>query len=166
LVYYEVPLGAAGDVLRYRLLFRRASVHRRFSGLSRELAALGHRISPAALSHIEQGYRRVSIEEVVALASALGVEPGTLLLTSSPVADAVEMATLAETPVTELEAMAGELREREDDLDTLFKQSLLRTPLEKRKRLGYREPDDLLIEYEAVRVQRERVEVSIGRRDS
>lgn len=48
--------------------------------LSAELEALGHRLLPSAVTKIEQGTRSVDVEDLVALAVALRVNPSALLL--------------------------------------------------------------------------------------
>jgi Helix-turn-helix domain len=47
--------------------------------LSDRLAAVGRPILPSGLSKIEQGTRRVVVDDLVALADALGTVPGALL---------------------------------------------------------------------------------------
>ncbi len=51
--------------------------------LSSRLTALGQPISLSALSNIELGQRRVDVDDLVALALALGVAPNRLLLPAS-----------------------------------------------------------------------------------
>jgi transcriptional regulator with XRE-family HTH domain len=48
--------------------------------LSRRLAALGQPIPDTSITKTEQGTRRVDVDDLVALAAALGVTPNTLLL--------------------------------------------------------------------------------------
>lgn len=47
--------------------------------LARELEKLGRPISPAGITKIEQGQRRVDVDDLVALAIALGTTPNRLL---------------------------------------------------------------------------------------
>lgn len=61
-----------------------------FAELSRQLAELGRDVPPLGLRRIESGERRVDVDDLVALALALGVSPLALLLpteASSLVAD-------------------------------------------------------------------------------
>lgn len=48
--------------------------------LSARLGELGHPIAPSGITKIEQGHRRVDVDDLVALALALGVSPNRLLL--------------------------------------------------------------------------------------
>jgi transcriptional regulator with XRE-family HTH domain len=48
--------------------------------LSRRLSEIGHPIADTGITKIEKGQRRVDVDDLVALAVALGVTPNTLLL--------------------------------------------------------------------------------------
>jgi transcriptional regulator with XRE-family HTH domain len=51
-----------------------------YAELSRQLALVGREIPPLGLRRIESGERRVDVDDLVALAAALGVSPITLLM--------------------------------------------------------------------------------------
>ena len=68
----------AANVRRLREL-RRLTL----SELSSSLGEVGHRILPSGLSKIEQGDRGVDVDDLVAMALALGVHPNALLFPSS-----------------------------------------------------------------------------------
>ena len=51
-----------------------------YAEISRYLDAVGRPIPPLGLRHLEEGKRRVDVDELVMLACALGVAPLTLLL--------------------------------------------------------------------------------------
>ena len=51
-----------------------------YAELSRRLTNLGRPIPPLGLRHLEAGGRRVDVDDLVALAEALGASPMTLLL--------------------------------------------------------------------------------------
>lgn len=67
------PLGPAGETLRGNL--RRIRIGRAFSyqGLSDLLAATGRRLPPISLRRIEDGTRRVDVDDLMALSVALDV---------------------------------------------------------------------------------------------
>jgi hypothetical protein len=50
------------------------------AALSKRLAAIGHPIADTGITKTEKGDRRVDVDDLVALALALGVTPNTLLL--------------------------------------------------------------------------------------
>lgn len=64
-----------------------------YTDLSHRLALHGRDIPPLAVRRIEQGERRVDIDDLVALSLALGVSPATMLVPNSSHRDCAVSAT-------------------------------------------------------------------------
>ena len=94
--------------------------------LSERLESLGQTVHPSAITRVEQGDRRVDVDDLVALALALGVTPNRLLL--DPEADGGELALTSQRTVTRWQAWEWELAPPRSRLRT--------TPVE----LGFRCP--------------------------
>ena len=60
-------------------------------GLSNKLVEVGRPLGHSAVDQIEKGTRRVDVDDLVALAAALGVSPVTLLMPGMSWADASKM---------------------------------------------------------------------------
>lgn len=75
-----VGYGPTGERLRAQLVRLRDDRRLSLAQLSQRLTELGHPIAPNGLSRIEQGERRVDVDDLVALAVALDVSPAALLL--------------------------------------------------------------------------------------
>jgi transcriptional regulator with XRE-family HTH domain len=75
----KVELGKVGHLVAAQIRWERDRKHLSLQALSERLAALGRPILPSGLSKIEQGDRRVDVDDLVALADALGTVPGALL---------------------------------------------------------------------------------------
>lgn len=73
-------LGPTGDLVRERVAETRRFRGLSYAELSRRLAEAGRPIPPLGLSRIESGERRVDVDDLVALASALHVAPVWLLV--------------------------------------------------------------------------------------
>jgi transcriptional regulator with XRE-family HTH domain len=84
------PLGATGETVRnnVRRLRGREGSNFGYAELSRRLKATGRGIPELGLRRIEEGDRRVDVDDLMALAAALEVSPITLLM--PPTADADE----------------------------------------------------------------------------
>jgi 8-oxo-dGTP pyrophosphatase MutT (NUDIX family)/transcriptional regulator with XRE-family HTH domain len=76
----RVPLGPVGGYVIANLLELRAERRLSYKDLSDRLSQLGRSIPTLGLSRIEKGNRRVDVDDLVALALALGVNPAALLL--------------------------------------------------------------------------------------
>ncbi|WP_176475337.1 helix-turn-helix domain-containing protein [Kocuria sp. WN036] len=74
----ELELGGTGQTVRENVKRLRGGMQ--YKALSEKLAELGHAIPPLGLRRIETGARRVTVDDLVALAVALDVSPLTLLL--------------------------------------------------------------------------------------
>jgi transcriptional regulator with XRE-family HTH domain len=94
------PLGATGEVVRINI--RRIRDYQGISGpeLSARLKALDRQIPPLGIHRIENGSRRVDVDDLVALAVALGVSPVTLLTPNSDYVDDLVTATGLSDTVT------------------------------------------------------------------
>jgi transcriptional regulator with XRE-family HTH domain len=75
----KVDQGETGHLVAANLRRLREEQHVSLHELSVRLAAFGRRILPSGLSKIEQGTRRVDVDDLVALADALGTVPSRLL---------------------------------------------------------------------------------------
>ena len=71
-------MGATGEAVARNLKFLRGGVSLR--ELQQKLRDVGHEISASGLQKIEAGVRRVDVDDLMALAIALGVNPNSLLL--------------------------------------------------------------------------------------
>jgi transcriptional regulator with XRE-family HTH domain len=76
----KIELGPTGRTVADNV--KRVRGHRalNYADLSRKLTELGRPISPLAVRRIEEGDRRVDVDDLLALAVALGVPPNSLLL--------------------------------------------------------------------------------------
>lgn len=74
------PLGPTGDTVHENILRYRTLLNLGYADLARRLEAIGRPIPVLGLSRIERGERRVDVDDLMALAVALGVSPTSLLL--------------------------------------------------------------------------------------
>ena len=75
----KIDLGETGKLVKANLRRLREEEHLSLHELSERLATLGRPILPSGLSKIEQGSRRVDVDDLVALADALRTVPSRLL---------------------------------------------------------------------------------------
>lgn len=80
MVIKKNPLGPTGDTVRENVLRYRTRLNLGYADLARRLEELGRPIPVLGLSRIERGERRVDVDDLMALAVALGVSPTSLLL--------------------------------------------------------------------------------------
>ncbi|MGW5386739.1 helix-turn-helix domain-containing protein [Nocardia sp. NPDC003963] len=80
MVIKKNPLGATGNTVRVNIARYRNRMNLGYADLARSLEALGRPIPVLGLSRIERGERRVDVDDLMALAVALGVSPTSLLL--------------------------------------------------------------------------------------
>lgn len=73
------PLGETGHRVRRNVRLIRAVRSLSKQALSDRTAEAGRRIPPLGVSRLESGTRRVDVDDLVALATALGVKPAELL---------------------------------------------------------------------------------------
>lgn len=76
----SVTLGPTGDTVRDNIRRIRQSRRWTLRDLAEKLADNGHPIAQSALSKIENGTRKVDVDDLMALSATLGVSPLTLLL--------------------------------------------------------------------------------------
>jgi transcriptional regulator with XRE-family HTH domain len=76
----RIDLGPIGVAVATNIERLRESQNLSYAELSRRLDALGRPIAPLGLTRIRERERRVDVDDLVALALALGVSPTTLLL--------------------------------------------------------------------------------------
>lgn len=77
------PLGPTGEIVRANIVRCRGRMP--VTELSRKLRDIGRDIPPLGLRRIEEGSRRVDVDDLVAIAVALDVSPATLLVPDSDV---------------------------------------------------------------------------------
>ncbi|MDV8147243.1 hypothetical protein [Arthrobacter sp. B10-11] len=76
----KIELGPTGRTVADNVKRVRGSRSLNYADLSRKLTELGRPISPLAVRRIEEGGRRVDVDDLLAFAVALGVPPNSLLL--------------------------------------------------------------------------------------
>lgn len=76
----QMDLGPTGETVRDNVSRLRRGRDLTYVDMSRELEELGRRIPPLGLRRIENGERRVDVDDLVALARVLWVDPVTMLL--------------------------------------------------------------------------------------
>lgn len=96
----KTPLGPAGEELRRNIKRIREGQRLTFVELSERLGSIGRPIPVLGLRRIERGERRVDVDDLLALAYALGVPPVDLLVpgelrTQDPYDLTPEVSTLA-----------------------------------------------------------------------
>lgn len=74
----KIDLGASGQTVAANVKRLRGAVT--YTQLSERLRELDREISPIAVRRIEEGDRRVDVDDLTAIAVALGVSPTTLLM--------------------------------------------------------------------------------------
>jgi len=75
--------GATGAAVSANLLNIRTRQNLLYTQVSARLKEIGREIPPLAVRRIEDGERHVTVDDLVALASVLGVSPVTLLMPAS-----------------------------------------------------------------------------------
>lgn len=75
----EMPRGPAADHVVENMKRLRAGLRWSLAELSEEMSRVGRPILPSGLHRIEQGKRRIDVDDLVALAAALRVPPLALL---------------------------------------------------------------------------------------
>lgn len=89
----KIIMGPTGDRSRHRIAELRSRRRLTLAQLAARLTELGHPMQTTALSRIEQGERRVDVDDLVALALALEVTPNALLLPESTLPEVQVMLT-------------------------------------------------------------------------
>jgi hypothetical protein len=74
------PLGPTGETVRSNIKRIRENQRIAVTELSAKMRELGRPIPPLGIHRIEDGQRRVDVDDLVALAVALGVSPTSLLM--------------------------------------------------------------------------------------
>jgi transcriptional regulator with XRE-family HTH domain len=96
----QIDLGPIGAAVAANIERLRKSQNLSYAELSRRLDALECPIAPLGLTRIREHQRRVDVDDLVALALALGVSPATLLL-PGPDASTAPGSAGGKVPVTE-----------------------------------------------------------------
>jgi transcriptional regulator with XRE-family HTH domain len=89
----KIDLGPTGMTVAHNIRRLRESQRFGYTELSRALSDLGREIPALGLRRIEAGARRVDVDDLMALAVALGVSPATLLAPDTTVGDEMVLAT-------------------------------------------------------------------------
>jgi transcriptional regulator with XRE-family HTH domain len=88
----RVPLGPTGETVRANIVRLRDDKNLTYAELARRTEEAGRPIPVLGLRRIENGERRVDVDDLMALAVALDVSPVTLLMPeSTTAADVVEV---------------------------------------------------------------------------
>lgn len=74
------PLGATGETVRINIRRLREAQNLGYAAFSRRLKDIGRTIPELGLRRIEEGDRRVDVDDLMALSVALGVSPLALLM--------------------------------------------------------------------------------------
>lgn len=103
--YERKQISAAGNVARYRLRFEQQEGGRSLQWVSRKTKELGYPISAGRIGECLNGMRRISTDEMTALATALGIPASSLILDKTPgVPDTSATLSEIESRIFELEA--------------------------------------------------------------
>lgn len=86
-----------GDIVRLNIRRYRKSNGRTLEDLESALKLVGHPLSKLALGRIENGNRRVDVDDLTALAAVLGVNPNALIL--PPVRSSIWVSKLTGTGI-------------------------------------------------------------------
>lgn len=86
----ELTLGVTGEIVMKNLKRLRGVMT--YAELGRRLEAVGRPIPPLGLRRMEAGERRVDVDDLMALATVLGVSPLTLLLPQGEESDTTDFA--------------------------------------------------------------------------
>lgn len=92
-------LGATGATVAANVKRLREEQNLTYAELSRRLEATGRPVPVLGLSRVENGTRRVDVDDLMALAVALGVSPATLLMPNAATDSAQVEATALAEPV-------------------------------------------------------------------
>lgn len=76
----ESARGATSDTVRANIAAVRNAQNLNYTQVSEQLAQLGRSISAVGVRRIESGERRVDVDDLTAIAVALGVSPASLLM--------------------------------------------------------------------------------------
>lgn len=94
----RLELGLTGQVVGKNVTRLRKGAGLNYSGLSQRLADRDRDIPPLAIRRIEDGDRRVDVDDLVALAAALNVSPATLMMPAATDEGSEVSITASDTP--------------------------------------------------------------------
>ncbi len=109
------PLGPTGHTVRLNIARLRGGMQ--YKQLSEKLAEIGRPIPPLGLRRIEDGERRVDVDDLVALAVALDVNPAALLLPSEDRGVPVEVTGVGSIEFKELWRWSDGVKALRDSTD-------------------------------------------------
>lgn len=161
--YESKTLGAGGHVVRYRLRFLQRTTNTSLTSIARAMRELNYPMSAARIGEAFNGYRRISLDELLALATALGVSVGELFLGESPAADTAAVDKIAVLDTSDLKvrwARTGfEIADVEQELDAAH-------ALTRRERhdAGTAEPPEIQKRLEAKAIELVLLDAEIERR--
>lgn len=92
----KLELGATGEVVARNITRLKKSAGLNYTQLSERLTGLGRPINPVGVRRIEDQDRRVDVDDLVALAVALGVSPISLLMPDVEKSDQIAITGRAE----------------------------------------------------------------------
>lgn len=161
--YETKQLGAAGHVLRYRLRYHLRIGNKSFTVLARAIKELGHPMSAARIGEAFNGYRRISTDELTALATALGVSAGALVLAKSPSSNTSLVDQIADEETDDLRARQAKLDFSISPLESELERALSLGRRE-RQQVGLDDPADILTRLEAKAAEAELLSAELERR--
>ncbi|GAA4374167.1 helix-turn-helix domain-containing protein [Paeniglutamicibacter cryotolerans] len=83
----KIDIGPSGQTVALNLKRMREAQKLTYTEVSRKLESIGRAISPLAVRRMEDGDRRVDVDDLVALSVALNVAPVTLLMPNTDARD-------------------------------------------------------------------------------
>lgn len=86
----KLELGPTGETVRENIAYLREKVNLGFTEFSRQLESIGHSIPPLGLRRIENGERKVTVDDLAAIACILHCTPNYLMLPRADRDDSVE----------------------------------------------------------------------------
>lgn len=95
----EAARGPTGDTVAARLREVRTNLNLTYTEVSERLAAAEWPISAVGVRRIEDGERRVTVDDLVSLSAALGVSPVTLLMPITDSGESTSSSTGCRQPV-------------------------------------------------------------------
>ncbi|MBC7596084.1 MAG: hypothetical protein H7288_19530 [Kineosporiaceae bacterium] len=163
--YETKELGAAGNVLRYRLRYHQRTRSRSFTALARTMRELGHPMTAARIGEAFNGYRRIATDELTALATALEVPAGSLVLAASPSVDVLLVERIGSETSHDLRVRLARVEFSIADLEAGLERGVVLSHRERRDS-GVPAPEESLAHLESACIEVELIESELRRREA